>query len=151
MFSLYSKKCEYVLSGLARLSCGSGEKRFRAVDFCREYDLPEPFTRKALQELVRVGILRAVQGPGGGYSFAKSPQKITVLEVIEAVEGKMRFDSCVMGFEECGARQPCGMHAMWIQLKEKILARLEQETLDSLMRVSSRLQSKKTSSGRSAC
>jgi Rrf2 family iron-sulfur cluster assembly transcriptional regulator len=151
MFSLYSKKCEYVLRGLARLGKGSDQKRFRAADFCRDFDLPEPFTRKALQELVRVGILQAIQGPGGGYSFAKSPESITVLEVIKAVEGEDHFDSCVMGFHECDADKPCGMHAMWVQLKGKLIHQLEEETLDSLMKESSRKSAGKKRLGKKSC
>ena len=135
MFSLYSKKCEYVLLGLARLGTeGAGGKRFLAKDFCRKMNLPEPFTRKALQALVKAGILRAVQGPGGGYSFSRPTSQISVLDLIYAIEGKKHYSSCVMGFSQCHAAQPCGLHAVWTQVKGQLMLQLQKETLSLLIR-----------------
>jgi Rrf2 family protein len=135
MFSLYSKKCEHVLRGLAQIGRNSELLRFRASDFCYERDLPESFTRKALQSLVRAGILNAIQGPGGGYSFARPVADISVLEIILAIEGDAHFSACVMGFDECHAAQPCGLHALWVPMKGRLLKKLDQESLGSLMRV----------------
>lgn len=134
MFSLYSKKCEHVLRGLAQISRNSELLRFRATDFCYERDLPESFTRKALQSLVHAGILNAIQGPGGGYSFARPVADISVLEIILAIEGEAHFSACVMGFDECHASQPCGLHAVWVQMKKLLLKQLNEESLSSLMK-----------------
>ena len=135
MFSLYSKKCEYVLLGLARLGAeGIRGGRFLAKDFCGKTNLPEPFTRKALQALVKAGILQAVQGPGGGYSFAKPIKQISVLDLIYAIEGKKYYSACVMGFAQCHAARPCGLHAVWTQAKGHLVLQLQKETLSSLVR-----------------
>ena len=54
-----------------------------------DYNIPPEYLYKILQNLVKVGILKSKRGPGGGFLLAKSPKKITMLEIIEAIEGPM--------------------------------------------------------------
>jgi Rrf2 family protein len=58
-------------------------------DIAKEYKIPLEYLLKILQQLVRANILRSKRGPRGGFSLARSPKKITMLQVIEAVEGPM--------------------------------------------------------------
>lgn len=53
----------------------------------RDYDIPLEYLLKIMQELVKAGVLRSKRGPRGGFSLARSISKITMLEIIEAVEG----------------------------------------------------------------
>lgn len=147
MLSLYSKKCEYVLRGLAQLGRSKVAERFRAADFCKASLLPESFTRKALQSLVAAGILEAVQGPGGGYSFSRSASQISVLEIILAIEGQDHFSVCVMGLKECDSKTPCGLHVYWTQMKKTLLTQLAEERLDSFMRKADKAGSQKLKKG----
>ena len=55
----------------------------------REYDIPLEYLLKILQQLVRANVLRSKRGPRGGFSLAKAPNKITMLEIIEAVDGPL--------------------------------------------------------------
>jgi len=53
----------------------------------RDYDIPLEYLLKIMQELVKAGVLNSKRGPRGGFSLAKATSKITMLEIIEAVEG----------------------------------------------------------------
>ena len=55
----------------------------------KEYDIPLEYLLKILQQLVRANVLRSKRGPRGGFSLAKPTNKITMLEIIEAVDGPM--------------------------------------------------------------
>jgi Rrf2 family protein len=55
----------------------------------KEYGIPVEYFLKILQQLVRANVLRSKRGPRGGFSLARNPQKITLLQVIEAVDGPM--------------------------------------------------------------
>jgi Rrf2 family protein len=55
----------------------------------KQYNIPLEYLFKIMQELVRANILRSKRGPRGGFSLARSPKKITMLEVLEAVEGPL--------------------------------------------------------------
>lgn len=56
---------------------------------------------KVLQRLVRVGIVASTRGPGGGFKLAKAPEKITLLEVYEAIEGSMDVTGCLFEKPVC--------------------------------------------------
>ncbi len=58
----------------------------------KKYNIPLEYLLKIMQQLVRVGVLRSKRGPRGGFSLAKSPSKITMLEIVEAVEGPIVSD-----------------------------------------------------------
>ena len=56
-------------------------------DIAKKYNIPLEYLLKILQQLVRANVLQSKRGPRGGFSLAKAPNKITMLQVIEAVEG----------------------------------------------------------------
>ncbi|NUM53833.1 MAG: Rrf2 family transcriptional regulator [Candidatus Hydrogenedentes bacterium] len=132
MFKLYSKGCEYALRALTYAASQSEDGRFRAKDVCEKTDIPESFTRKVLQALVQGGFLRAVRGPHGGYVLTRPASEITLLDVIEAVEGDTTFDHCVLGFPACGSKHPCPLHDTWARAKQRLTAQLGRRTLREL-------------------
>jgi Rrf2 family protein len=58
----------------------------------KQYNIPLEFLLKIMQQLVMANVLRSKRGPRGGFSLARSPNKITMLEVLEAVEGPLTSD-----------------------------------------------------------
>ncbi|NUM53831.1 MAG: Rrf2 family transcriptional regulator [Candidatus Hydrogenedentes bacterium] len=129
MFKLYSKGCQHALWALSYAHLEREGARFQPKDVCHRTGIPEPFTRKILQALVQGGFLNAHRGPGGGYTLARSAEKISLLDVIKAVEGRDTFDHCVMGLPECGGVNPCPIHRMWADAKTKLLKDLAAKSL----------------------
>ena len=132
MFKLYSKGCQYALRALTFVVADASKERFQARDICEKAEIPESFTRKVFQALVQGGFLEAHRGPGGGYSLTRDPSEITLLEVIQAVEGEDTYDHCVLGFAECGKANPCPLHEIWVHSKKSLLSNLSNTTLDQL-------------------
>ena len=71
------------------------------------YDLPKPYLAKSLQAMAASGLVETVPGPRGGYRLARSPEAITFLDVVEAVEGKQRSFRCT----EIRRQGPCAAPA----------------------------------------
>jgi Rrf2 family protein len=69
---------------LAQLEAGTAVS---ATQLARYYDLPAPYLAKQLQALVRAGLLTATTGPRGGFRLARPASGITLLEIVEAVDG----------------------------------------------------------------
>lgn len=145
MFALYSKGCEYAIRALAEISAEKSGRRFLARDICKKAGIPEAYARKTFQALVQNGFLSAVSGPGGGYSLTQDPGKVTVLDVVEAVEGQENFTRCVLGLAACDADNPCSLHSVWMDLKKSMMSALASRTLAEL---SESIQKKKKKSGR---
>lgn len=132
MFCLYSKGCEYAIRALAEISDDASAEKFRAKDICRKAGIPEPYARKTFQALVQSGFLKAVTGPGGGYSLARDPKITTVMDVVDAVEGKNNYSQCMMGLAACNDQKPCSLHFVWLKLKGQMIDALRSRTLSDL-------------------
>ena len=77
--------------GLLNLARRAPEELVMIEDVSREESIPKSFLAKIFQSLVKAGIIRSTRGSGGGFALVKTPNKISVLEVIEAIEGKIAF------------------------------------------------------------
>ncbi len=138
MFCLYSKGCEHAIRAMVEIAAEIPGQRCRAKDICRRAGIPEAYSRKTFQSLVQNGFLKAVPGPGGGYALVSDPARTTVMDVVDAVDGRANYSGCVMGLPTCGDRNPCQMHFKWLALKEKLIGSLRSVTLTELAKTASR-------------
>lgn len=87
-----------------------------AVHLSERTQVPRHYLHKVLQDLVKAGLARSQPGPGGGYSLTRSPEEITILDVVQAVGEVERIDHCPMGLtaRECPHAPPnaslCSLH-----------------------------------------
>jgi Rrf2 family protein len=85
-----SRYAVQALAHLARLPPGAWG---RAREIAGAAGLSDAFLAKVLAQLVKAGLARSVKGPGGGYSLARAPKEITLLDIIEAADGPIRGES----------------------------------------------------------
>lgn len=103
---------EYGVLGLLNLARKAPEELVMIDDVSREESIPKSFLAKIFQSLVKSGIVKSTRGSGGGFTLAKAPNKISVLEVIEAIEGKIAFQRCQQEEPDCehvGGCALCGL------------------------------------------
>ncbi len=102
----------------------------------QHYGLPETYLAKHLQALVRAGLLQAVSGPKGGFRLARRPEQITVLDVVEAIEGTASPFLCQeirqrgkggLSPEDC--RQPCRINSVMLAAHQAWRASLRSVTI----------------------
>ena len=108
-----SSKSRYALMALVELDLRTrGEVRpVRLADLARERAIPEEFLGQLFASLRRAGVLSSQRGAGGGFTFARTPDRVTVLEVVEALDGPPGIEECVPG--ECGLEERAGSGAVW--------------------------------------
>ena len=80
---------KYVLLAVGYVAQHKGKNLVLSQDVAKAYDIPLEYLFKVMQSLVRAQILRSKRGPGGGFRLARPLSKITMLDVIEAIEGTM--------------------------------------------------------------
>lgn len=129
---MYSKSCEYVIRVIGYMMTQKKDKRFLAAKICKALRIPEFYTRKGLQILSRIGVLKSIPGPGGGYQLARDAGRLSVFEIICAVDGENSFNHCVMGMPHCNQKNPCAIHNVWAGTKQKLLDDLNAVKLDDL-------------------
>jgi Rrf2 family protein len=84
-----SRSTGYALLAVGYIAKNQGKKTVLSQDISKEYDIPLEYLLKILQQLVRANVLNSKRGPRGGFSLAKPPKRITMLEMVEAVDGPM--------------------------------------------------------------
>jgi Rrf2 family protein len=97
-----------------------------------EYKIPRSFLAKILQKLVRAKIVRSYRGVKGGFSLAKQARDITVLEVLEAVDGKVALNICLTDKKKCSFSKQCPTHLLWTNVQSKLSEMLKKANFEDL-------------------
>jgi Rrf2 family transcriptional regulator, iron-sulfur cluster assembly transcription factor len=94
--------------------------------------IPVRFLAQVLADLQRAGLVEAAPGRSGGYRLSRAAERISLLDVIEAVEGDSRRRTCVLRGGPCGLDGTCDVHDVFFRGQEALLATLERSTLAEL-------------------
>ena len=82
------------------------------------------FLAQVLAPLARAGWVRSVPGPRGRYEATEAGRDVSVLQLIEATEGPVRADRCVLRDQPCPAVVPCALHDAWVPARDALAERL---------------------------
>jgi len=95
-------------------------------------DVPEHFLSKILQSLARSGLIAAHRGMMGGYELARPAESVTLLDVVEAMEGPLVLNVCVAEGPTCQRKGWCSVHRVWADAQNALTAVLRAATLKQL-------------------
>ncbi|MFQ5607430.1 MAG: RrF2 family transcriptional regulator [Candidatus Zixiibacteriota bacterium] len=128
-----SKSAGYAIHALAYIAGRGGKEPIMAREIAREYDLPYDSVLKILRTLAKVGHLKPYRGCQGGFALAISAEQITLLEVVEAIDGPvMRSESKLDGFgDQVTGRRA---HLFLRSAAEKLQQSLAKNTIADLVR-----------------
>ena len=100
------------------------------------HGVPESYLLKHLKALVAAGLLESMTGPRGGYRLAKPPSDITLLDVVEAIDGRQPAFRCTeirrrgpCALDDSAYPRPCGVNAAMLRAEQAYRAALAEETL----------------------
>jgi Rrf2 family transcriptional regulator, iron-sulfur cluster assembly transcription factor len=153
---IFSNPSEYAIRALSELVLMSkdapvgGPRRagFVMLDKLTEQaNLPREFLAKIFRQLVEGGILTSAKGPGGGFSLAKPAADISLLNIIEIVDGGSQIDGCVVGLARCNDQMSCPQHDLFKPIRQRLRAYLSTTTLAD---TAASLQEKKSVSAQDA-
>jgi len=101
-------------------------------DIGQAQDIPESFLAKILQSLVHGGLAVSQRGAHGGFALARAATDITMRDVIEAVDGPVALNQCVLWPEDCKRSGDCELHKAWMRAQAQLMDVLDTVTLRSL-------------------
>jgi Rrf2 family protein len=129
---IFSSATEYAIRGLSELAARAGEKTMLLDELVAGTSLPRDFVAKIFQKLVRAELLKSAKGRGGGFSLARPMHQITLIEIVEAIEGPQLLDACVVGLERCNDHMPCAQHDLYKPIRQRLKDYLRTTTLADL-------------------
>jgi Rrf2 family protein len=130
--ALISKSSEYGLRAAMYVAAQEDRAFISIGEISRELNISFHFLTKILQLLTQNGIMKSTRGPSGGVALAKAPRKISLLDIMKAIEGADLFKTCVLGLEGCGSRNPCPLHQAWSVERKRLEKMFRGATLDKL-------------------
>jgi Rrf2 family protein len=112
---------------------------FKKISFVTEisdeYKIPRSFLAKILQKLVKAKIVRSYRGVKGGFSLARQAKDISLLEVLEAIEGKLCINVCLADKKKCDFAKHCSVSSVWASAQAKFVDTLKKANFDDLARL----------------
>lgn len=141
---MLSSACQDTIRACVWLSIKPVDEFYHIQKISDALNLPYHFLAKSLQTLVHHNILISRRGANGGVKLAKISSDITLISIIEAVDGNTFFDACILGIGDCEDEKPCALHAQWVKWRTEMhemysAMHLDEITDDVLLRKIKRL------------
>jgi len=131
----YQRSTRYALYAALEMARTGGGRPVTAAEVAEKYRLPPAALAKVIQKLVRAGLATGTRGISGGYRLAKSPERITVLEVVEVFESARRPGDCLLNQcgDECHHFSECRLRHLFDEVDEQVRATFASVTLATLL------------------
>jgi Rrf2 family protein len=98
----------------------------------KEMKIPASFLAKIISQLSIAGLLHTSRGARGGVTLARDPSEISILDVVEAIDGPILLNVCVGDPADCVFSDECLVHPIWVEVQESLVKRLRETKFDQL-------------------
>jgi len=129
-----TKRADYAIRTVLALARTADGERQSVRRMAAEQRIPERFLPQVMRDLVRAGLVEGSVGRAGGYRLAKPSRTISLLDVVEAVEGDSRRRVCVLRGGPCSLDGVCDVHAVFAAAQDDVLRRLHAKTVAEAIR-----------------
>jgi Rrf2 family protein len=127
-----TRAADYAVRVLIHLASQPVHTRASRAGLAEAAECPQQFLSKVLQSLTRAGLVVSHRGNTGGFELPVSRQEVTLLDVVEAIEGPVRLNLCLTSEEVCVRRGSCPAHPVWEEAQRAMLEVLRRSTIRSL-------------------
>ena len=125
---------DYGMAAILHLSQRNGDRNYSIDEISRTTEIPEEFLRKIFQVLVKSGIIQSFKGRGGGVSLARSPEDITVAEIIAPLQEERGLVRCLREGEYCPRSNGCRASIFWRRIQENLFEVLGKTTIKDVLK-----------------
>ncbi len=129
---LITKDTDYAVRAIMYISEFRG-KLVTAANIQKKLNLPNPFLRKILQMLQKAGILNSVKGNKGGFTLAKSPDEISLIDLMEVFQGKITLTDCFLKKMKCPSIPHCPVRKKIKGIEKNMINELQNISIRSLL------------------
>jgi Rrf2 family protein len=118
-----TRQADYAVRAVLHLA-RNGDQRTPTSSIAEDQKIPPSFLAKIISQLSIAGLLHTSRGARGGVTLAREPKDITLLEVIEAIDGPIQLNECVGESSACTFDENCPLRPVWCEAQEELVNRL---------------------------
>lgn len=126
---VFTKGTEYAIKALSYMAKHKNQEYFGVRELADFLNVSSTYLAKILQKLVHSGFVKSVTGPGGGFGLNKQAENIRLIDIIDALGDRDFLEHCVLGWSECGDKNPCPFHLTWKDFRVEMKKRLESHSI----------------------
>jgi Rrf2 family protein len=112
-----TREADYAIRCILYLSNKQGEISM-VEDIASEMQIPKSFLAKIVQKLARASLVKSFRGVKGGFQLARPPVEISLLDVVEAIEGEVVMNVCALDHMLCSRSASCPVHPVWTEIRK---------------------------------
>jgi len=127
-----TRQADYAVRAVLYLAQIGPERRASTSQIAQEQQIPPSFLAKIVSQLSVAGLLQTSRGARGGVSLARSAEKISLLEVVEAIDGPILLNECVNN-GDCNFGEDCPMRPIWCDAQSELVKRLNTTSFASFV------------------
>jgi len=127
-----TRKGEYAIRGIVFLAKQPSGKVILVSDVAEATGVSQTFLAKIFQSFAKLGLVNSFRGTGGGFLLGRPASKITLRQVVEAVEGPIIPNRCLTEEGMCSRESQCMVHPVWKKIQGEVAAILDAVTLEDL-------------------
>jgi len=131
-----TRQADYAVRAVLHLARVGNAERSATSTVAKEQNIPPSFLAKIISQLSIAGLLHTSRGARGGVTLARDPKEITLLEVIEAIDGPIQLNECVGNDGICTFDENCPIRPVWCDAQNELVSRLKSTNFaDMLVKV----------------
>ncbi len=127
-----TRQADYAIRAVRYLAKHGSSQRIATSTVAREMKIPASFLAKIISQLSIAGLLHTSRGARGGVNLAREAKKISILDVVEAIDGPILLNECVGNPGICAFSDDCLVHPIWVEVQETLVKRLRETKFDQL-------------------
>ena len=127
-----TRKGEYAIRGIIYLAQQPPGKMALISEIAAAAGVPQTFLAKIFQSFSKLGFVNSYRGTGGGFTLARPASRITLRQVVEAVEGPILPNRCLISGTECDREDQCMVHPVWRKVQTQVVQLLDSVTIEEL-------------------
>jgi Rrf2 family protein len=127
-----TRQADYAIRAVRYLAGQEPNQRSATSTVAKEMKIPPSFLAKIISQLSIAGLLHTSRGARGGVTLAREPADISMLDVVEAIDGPILLNECVGDPANCDFSEECMAHPIWKEVQETLVKRLRETKFDQL-------------------
>lgn len=128
-----TRQADYAIRAVLFLAKNTGNQRSSTSLIARSQEIPASFLAKIISQLSLAGIIHTSRGAKGGVSLARDPGEISLLDVVEAIDGPVALNQCTADRPTCKRKESCPMQYVWCEAQDELLQRLGSTTFQQFV------------------